>query len=394
MNRGQGRSRSQGVGLMLILTASLWMAGCRGEAPSGGPLDTVITFGEVGGSPGQFSYPRAIDHDGSSLWVIDKSARVQRINPQTGESPAGWRMPEWQKGKPIGVTIWQPQGGPPEALRIFIADTHYHRVMEYAPGAPMLAAGEVDAGNDGQAWGERYHLLSRFGGYGTGPAEFTYPTDVAVLGNASGTEISRIYVSEYGGADRISVFTPSEAGIAQGVNSWRFEFSIGRFGSGSDPNQPEFSRPQSIVIDTSARELIVADACNHRLVRLTLEGLVVGYIGGRDHVGTGIGEMRYPYGLTLLGDRTVLVAEYGNNRLQRFDLDSGASLGIFGEQGRGEGQLAIPWGVTTLDGTSYVLDSGNNRVHGIPVPTGRAAAREQLAKQSEQTVTRSDGGPL
>jgi DNA-binding beta-propeller fold protein YncE len=72
--------------------------------------------------------------------------------------------------------------------------------------------------------------------------------------------------------------------------------------------------------------------------------------------------MRYPYGLDMLSDGTLVVSEYGNNRLQRFDR-RGNSLGVWGEAGRRPGQLAYPWAVAVAPGDRLlVIDSGNNRV--------------------------------
>lgn len=70
--------------------------------------------------------------------------------------------------------------------------------------------------------------------------------------------------------------------------------------------------------------------------------------------------------MQLLPDHTALVAEFGGNRIQRIDLTTGQSLGIYGSPGRGKGHLASPWGVTILGDTVYALDSGNNRVLGFP----------------------------
>ena len=64
--------------------------------------------------------------------------------------------------------------------------------------------------------------------------------------------------------------------------------------------------------------------------------------------------------LTQKGD--VLVCEYGNNRIQWFNAE-GESIGVYGEAGRHLGQLAYPWGVT-IDAHQhvYVVDAGNNRI--------------------------------
>jgi len=338
-------------------------SGCTRTPPAGGPLAYSTCFGEVGMSPGQFSYPRGMDHDDTTIWVVDKAARVQRIDPKTGDSLSGWRMPDWKLGKPTGITVWKPKGGGGGGTdadeRIFVADTHYHRVMIYAFGKAALQPGEKDPGNDGTAWGAPVRLVGQFGGYGTRAGQFTYPTDIAVLPTRDGKSIKRLYVSEYGGCDRVSVYEPS------GPDAYECKFTFGRFGSGGGAEPVEFSRPQSIAIDADRNELIVADACNHRLGRFTTEGRLVKWISSPDLAGSPPGQFMYPYGLSLIGDGTAMVAEFGNNRVQHIDLDSGESLGIYGQQGRGDGQLATPWAVTVQGETMYVLDSGNNRVMGV-----------------------------
>lgn len=363
------RKTHAGIRAAASLGLLIAIAGCERHR-DGEPIDHAVCFGEVGMSPGQFSYPRGIDADGSSLWIVDKAARVQRIDPATGRSLGGWRMPQWSNGRPTGITVWRPAGGRDGDALIFLADTHYHRIMIYALGE--ASGGAKDAGNDGTAWGDRVKLVGQFGSYGSAPGHFTYPTDIAVLPTADGRDIDRLYVSEYGGTDRISIFQRDASGSFACVGTF------GRFGSGSDPKQVEFSRPQSIAIDLEARELIVADACNHRLGRFTLDGTLVKWIGSPDEAGQDLGRLKYPYGLALLPGRTALVVEYGNNRVQHIDLETGQGLATYGRTGRGPGELAVPWGVAMVGDAAYVLDSGNNRVMGFAAPSGsRRAGRDR-----------------
>jgi len=83
--------------------------------------------------------------------------------------------------------------------------------------------------------------------------------------------------------------------------------------------------------------------------------------------GRGVGELTYPYGLVMLDDGTIMVAEFGNNRIQHFD-HQGRSLGVLGRIGRNQGELQYPWGVATYGDQIFVLDSGNNRVQVIRKP--------------------------
>ena len=66
-------------------------------------------------------------------------------------------------------------------------------------------------------------------------------------------------------------------------------------------------------------------------------------------------------------DGSLLVAEYGNNRIQHLAAD-GQSLGVYGSVGTAEGQLKYPWGVDVTDDHAFVLDSGNNRVQVVNLP--------------------------
>jgi hypothetical protein len=156
---------------------------------------------------------------------------------------------------------------------------------------------------------------------------------------------------------------------------FRFKFSFGHYGSGESPDDVQFNRPQSMAVDMERRELIVTDACNHRLGRFTLDGKLIAWISGPDQAGPEPGHFQYPYGLCLLDDGSALVAEFGGNRVQHVELPSGRSLGIFGQAGRGEGQIASPWGIAVIGKTAYVLDSGNNRVIGFEAPKASRSAR-------------------
>lgn len=305
-----------------------------------------------------------MDFDGAFLWVVDKSARVQRLDPKTGRCVGGWTMPEFLLGKPTGVTIAKGDDG--DDL-VYVPDTHYHRVVIYR--MPPIAPEGTSVRNvflPGQP-----PIVAQFGSYGEADGQFVYPTDVAVLMDDSGEKVRRLYVAEYGGNDRISAWEPDGAG------GYRWGFSFGHFGSSATKEQVEFNRPQSIVIDRSGAgpELVIADACNHRVGRFTLDGELIAWIGSPETVGEGQGQFKYPYGVFCVGDGTALVAEFGNNRVQHVDLKTGAGLGSFGGAGRLPGQLINPWAVTVAGDEVFVLDSQNNRVVATGIPGVRSASK-------------------
>ncbi len=355
-----------GVALACVAGAVAGLAGCGRRDPSvAQPVHYVC--GEVGISPGQFAYPRAIDHDDANLWIIDKQAVVQRIDPRTGDCIASFQMPESEAGKPTGVTVALWGDGSPA---LYIPDTHYFRVMVY----PLATAVKQHA-----------TPIASFGSYGKAPGQFIYPTDVAVLasrdaqGHPNG--IDRIFVSEYGGNDRVSVFGPDLA----------FRSAFGEFGEldeGATAGAVRFNRPQSLALDArpGRERLVIADASHHRLVVTDLDGRMIRSLGS---LGREPGRFTYPYGLAMLDDGSVLVAEFGGARIQRIDVDTGSSLGVWGEPGRDPGRLANPWGVAVIGREAYVLDSGNNRVQGFALPRSLAA----MAGVASSSGTPHAGGP-
>lgn len=276
------------------------------------PLPRARTFGSGGIGLGQFDAPRAmaLDRRRGELFIIDKTARVQRFSAD-GSAEFEWSMPESKVGKPTGVSV-------DEAGRVWVADTHYHRVI---------------------AFDREGRELLRIGRYGQGPGEFVYPTDVAF-----GPE-GRIYVSEYGGNDRVQAFA------ADGT----YLFGFGRSGTG----EREFSRPQSMEFSADRSELFIADSCNHRIVVVDPEGQLLRSFGV---AGTAAGQFMYPYGLAVAPDGSLLVVEFGGSRLQRLSAD-GEPRGAWGGIGSEPGRLRTPWGVVVDSDTIRVLDSGNNRVH-------------------------------
>ncbi len=335
--------------------------GCYDDMPAGQAVRVKAVFGALGDTPGRFGYPRAMcaDPETDSLWIIDKLGRVQQLNSDKGEVLSIWRMPEIKEGKPTGVTIGPGLDRDGDRL-LFIADTHYHQVKIYRPPAPL----------PGQRHTERPELVGSFGSYGHGPGQFIFPTDVAVLPTPDGKRVERIYVGEYGGNDRISVYD----------SSFKFLFSFGSFGEDPSPDNIQFNRPQAMAVDLSPEaqkdaggrgRLIVADSRGNRVGVFTLEGKLLRWFGSAESASTAPGTFRIPYGLELLNDGTALVAEFENCRVQQIDLGTGESLGTWGHPGRGEGELASPWGVATLGDRTFILDSGNNRVLACQTPRRR-----------------------
>lgn len=293
-------------------TLTLAASGC--DPPALSTNGVIGFFGKAGLGPGAFSYPRAITAEPrGSVFVVDKSGRVQEFTGD-GDLLNVWSMPETRQGKPVGITI-HPDG------RLFVADTHYHRVSVFDRTGKLLAT---------------------FGHEGTGDGEFLLPTDVAI------DREGFIYVSEYQGNDRITKWSPD------------FQF-VTAFAE-SPIHGARVRRPAALDIDDE-QTLWIADACNHRIIRMSLDGEVLATFG---RFGDAAGELRYPYDVTAAPDGTIMVCEYEGNRLQWFD-KQGRSLRVWGHAGRALGELFSPWGATYGPGDRiYIVDSLNSRIQILP----------------------------
>ncbi|MSR43876.1 MAG: hypothetical protein EXS15_00745 [Phycisphaerales bacterium] len=342
ISRWKGRRNSGINAPSLLLLCALALSPCMtGCADSDGdqstdaaasrktpPLPTDVVIGRAGRTEGRFETPRAMAIEPSTgcVFVCDKSGRVQRFSSD-GAFQHAWRMPKDDNGKPTGLSMG------PDGL-LYVADTHEHRVMVFD--------------RDGE-------IVRAIGSYGQKPGEFVYPTDVAFAPDG------RLFVSEYGGNDRIQIFDASGTFLRQ-------------FGH---PGQEvgAFARPQSLVFSKDGSELFVADSCNHRIQVFSSDGVFKRTLC---QAGAEPGALAYPYGIDSLDDGTLLVAEFGNCRLQRLDAMSGESLGVWGGGGSAIGRLNAPWAVAHLAQRIFILDTANARIQSMSLDVLMGDTLEKL----------------
>ncbi len=314
------RQRSARPAVPIIALAAVFGLGCDGRtSESSYVFEPNHVVGATGRLDGRFVYPRAItvDEEGGRFWVVDKSGRIQQFS-RDGAFQRSLALPKFDKGYPSGLTY-----NPADGL-LYVADTHNHRIV---------------------AFNEEGRVVISFGSWGLEPGRMIYPTSVAF------GDDGRIYVAEYGGNDRVQIFSADHQFLA----------SFNGTEGGADAET--FNRPQQLRFDAKRRELWIADACNHRLVVTDPQGRILRTMGS---VGTEPGSLAYPYDLVVLEDGSVLVAEYGNNRIQHLNPD-GSSRRIYGSVGDEPGFLQYPWGVSTAWGELLILDSGNDRVQITPL---------------------------
>jgi RHS repeat-associated protein len=129
------------------------------------------------------------------------------------------------------------------------------------------------------------------------------------------------------------------------------------FGAAGEGNG-QFDHPADVAV-TAGGQLLVADFENDRIQRFDSDGEYVGQFGT---TGEGNGELDRPAALAVAPNGDILVGESMNDRVQRFDA-TGAYLGQFGGWGEGTGELRNPEGIAIEpDGEIWVSDNLNDRL--------------------------------
>jgi DNA-binding beta-propeller fold protein YncE len=308
------RARRRFIPLLIALaTLAPFAGGCRHSATI---RPATLVFGSAGEHDGEFHMPREVGFspDGSRLYILDRSHRVQVFRPD-GTFVTGWATPPGQLGNPRGLDV-DNKGN------LYVADTHNSQILVYTPEGKLL-----------RKWGKS----------GKAPGEFISVTDVTVAPNGN------IWTCEYGSYnDRIQEFTPEGKHL----------LTYGTFGNGKE----QLSRPQGIAVDHEGL-LYVADAVNHRVQVLSPKGMCLRTFGG---VGSSKGQLRYPYDVAFDKFERLYVAEFGNSRVSIFD-KNGTYLTGFGRAGHETGEFDHPWGVNIApNGEIYVADTMNYRIQKFP----------------------------
>ncbi|MFN9931277.1 MAG: hypothetical protein ACK54T_11520, partial [bacterium] len=86
------------------------------------------------------------------------------------------------------------------------------------------------------------------------------------------------------------------------------------------------------------------------------------------------GQFSHPRGVSVLGDGSVLVVEFGNNRVQHVDISTGQTLGLWGRAGSGRGELAEPWAIALVGAEGFIVDALNHRLVRMRLPSPAAVA--------------------
>ena len=242
---------------------------------------------------------------------------------------------------------------------LYVADNNNARIQKFPPGSTGATAGITVAGGNGQ---------------GASANQFNQPAGIFVDGNGN------IYVADAGN-NRIQKWTP---GATSGITV------AGGNGAGAAANQ--LNVPGSIYVDASGN-MYISDEYNGR-VQKWAPGATSGItVAGGNGSGSAANQFNgHIGGASVDGSGNVYVADFGNNRIQKWAPGAVAGVTVAGGNGAGPAanQLSQPTNVY-VDGSGnvYVADAGNNRIQkwapgatsGITVAggNGAGAAGNQLA---------------
>ncbi len=293
----------------------------------------LFTFGSNGTGPGQFSDdPRgiALSSDGTRAYATDSGGkRVEVFDANTGAflfQVGGPGTAPGQFTDPRGLTV-TPDGD------LLVTDEFGFSVNEF-----LL---------DGT-------FVRRL--FGTPP-----PTPG--VNNPRGVRVDptgRVYMVDWWN-QRIDSINPD------GSNAAAFGFR----GTSVQPGSINFA--WDVAIQPGTNRLFVANRESHEIEVFESTGTFVTRFGSR---GSQPGQFLFPQGDTFAPDGTLLVADSGNDRIQRFSISSAGTatfLATYGQTGsalQGAGFLNTPTGISTAsDGTIWVADTLNNSVQNMS-PSG------------------------
>jgi DNA-binding beta-propeller fold protein YncE len=296
---------------ILLATATSLLSAC-GAPPSAS--DGVRVIGQPGRQPGQFSKPRGIAITKSGLLVvIDRTGRVILHDADSGEFVRQWRLQEWLNGTPTGVSI------DPIDDTIWIADTHYHRVIQYD---------------------QEGNILTQFGEEGEGPGKFVFITDVC-----PDPDGETLWITDYGRRNRVIRFTRS----GQFVAEWGTQVF----------ETADLQRPMAALLSPDAQRLYIVDTGNCRINVYTRDGALLFSFGGP---GNEPGRFNMPQDMALGPDGLLYIVEYSTCRVSRFTQD-GRFVDTWGSPGNAPGQFFTPWGIAVgEDGRIVIADTMNHRL--------------------------------
>lgn len=322
----------------------------------------------------KFNSPNGIvTNDKGYVYVADYlNNRIRRINNSGSVyNFAGLGTAGSTDGTGGGAKFDGPKGMAIDADgNLYVADYNNHKIRKITPTA----------------------VVTTFAGYGGGSSvdgignavRFNFPSAVAV--DSGGT----VYVSETG-SHRIRKITPAGAVTTIAGSSLGFANGIG--------TAAKFYNPNGLAVDTSGN-VYVSDTSNHKIRKITPEGLVTTFAGSSQGFADGAGiaaQFNFPMGLTIDDIGNIYVADSQNHAIRKIS-PAGVVTTLAGSTlGYTDGEASIskfnyPRALTIgTDGSIYVSDMNNHKIRKISLPTvpGAITGATTVCKGVPNTLTLS-----
>ncbi|MFF7380884.1 RICIN domain-containing protein [Streptomyces massasporeus] len=220
-------------------------------------------------------------------------------------------------------------------------------------------------------------LISTFAGTGvagsTGDSE---PAVSAQLNRPLGVAVDSVgtlYISEYAGHRVRKVTTDGK------ISTYAGNGSPGALGDGGPAVSAQLKNPREVAVD-GAGNLYIADAGNHRIRKVTVDGKISTFAGTGTASSGGDGglataaQVNSPLGVAVDSVGTLYICEYGGHRVRKVTTDGkistyagNGSPGALGDGGPAvSAQLRHPVGLA-VDGAGnlYIADYYNHRIRKV-----------------------------
>ena len=298
------------------------------------------------GTSAQFNFPSDVEVDAEgNVYVADESNNlIRKITSEGLVSTLAGSIWGFRDGSGKSAEFNYPYGVAVDAVgNVYVANSYNHRIRKItSEGLVSTLAGSTRGFRDGA---------------GTS-AQFNYPYGVAV--DAEGN----VYVADYFNHLIRKITSEGLVGSLAG--------STGGFRDGSG-RSAQFNGPSGVAVDTEGN-VYVADYFNHRIRKVTSEGLVSTLAGSTEGFRDGSGrsaQFNGPSGVAVDAAGNVYVADEYNHRIRKITPEGLVSTLAGSTRGFRDGsgtsaQFSYPIGVAVdAAGNVYVADSNNNRIRRI-----------------------------
>lgn len=349
------KHRIQNIVYAACLLSSIYITACSDDDEKTATVTTLAGSGTKGytdgaGSTAKFSTPSGLTTDASgNIYVTDFENCIVRKITASGEvsSLAGQPFPGYVNEVGNAAKFYGPNGVVADADgNLYVCDEGNHCIRMVTPGGEVstYAGNGIPGMIDGDVTQARFHA----------------PSGIAI------DKEGNLYIADQGN-NSIRKITPQRFVITLAGNG---EASYAD-GTGS---AARFYRPTGVATDANGT-IYVADLFNHRIRKVTAEGVVTTLAGtGATGYTNGAGTeamFRYPAGLALDAQGNIYVADSENHSIRKIDKNNvvttltGSTEG-FADGASGVALFRLPREIEIdSKGNMYVAEAGNNRIRKI-----------------------------